>query len=88
MSAVVMNNKVLVLPSGTPDDFAEAWHAAAEKVVKDQKFQKEKLKKIGNYEINLRQDAKENLLAGTVMDDESRAWLRDFLLEKYGIKWD
>lgn len=88
MSAVVMNNKVLVLPADTPAEFVETWHAAAEKIVKDEKFQKEKAKKIGDYEIGLREDAKDNLMNGITIDDESRAWLRKFLLEKYGVKGD
>ena len=88
MSAVVMNNKVLVLPADTPKDLAEAWHTAAEKIVNDPKFQKEKAKKIGRYEINLREDAKENLMNGIVMDAESRAWLRNFLTTQYGVKLD
>lgn len=88
MAAVVNNNKVLVLPAGTPKDFVDAWYAAADKIVKDPKFQKEKAKKIGDYEIGLREDARDNLTVGTSMDDESRAWLYNFLDKKYGVKMD
>lgn len=88
MSAVVMNNKVLVLPAGTPKEFVETWYATADKIVKDPKFQKDKAKQIGDYEIGLRQDAKDNLMNGITFDKESKIWLRNFLLEKYGVKWD
>ena len=88
LGAMQNNNKVLVLPSDTPKEFAEAWHTMAEKVVKDPKFQKEKVKKIGRYEIGLREGAKENLMSGIFMDDESRAWLYNFLVRKYGVKMD
>jgi len=88
MSAVVMNNKVLVLPSGTPKDLVETWHTAAENVIKDEKFIKEAPQKFGVYNLNLREDAKENLLNGISMDDEARAWLYNFLDKKYGVKLD
>jgi tripartite-type tricarboxylate transporter receptor subunit TctC len=88
MNAVVMNNKVLVLPAGTPKDIVETWHTAAAKVVKDKKFIKEAPKKFGVYKLNLREDAKANLLNGIKMDADSRAWLYGFLDKKYGIKKD
>lgn len=88
MTAVVMNNKVLVLPVDTPNDLAEAWHTAAAKVVKDKKFLKESPKKFGVYKLNRRKDAKENLMNGITMEADARVWLRSFLLEKYGVKLD
>lgn len=88
LGAMQNNNKVIVLPSNTPKEFVEAWHTAAEKVVRDPKFQKEKAKKIGKYEIGLREEAKERLMSGIFMDDESRAWLRNFLKKNYGVKLD
>jgi tripartite-type tricarboxylate transporter receptor subunit TctC len=88
MNAVVMNNKVLVLPEGTPKDLLETWHTAAAKVVKDQKFVKEAPKKFGVYNLNLRDDAKENLMNGIAMDDDARAWLYNFLEKNYSVKLD
>jgi exonuclease III len=83
-----MINKIIVLPSGTPKDIVETWHTVCEKIVKDEKFIKDKALQIGDYDIPLREDAKENLMNGIAMDDESRAWMRNFLLEKYGVKLD
>lgn len=88
LGAMQNNNKVLVLPSDTPKELAEVWHTTAEKIVKDPKFQNEKAKKIGKYEIGLRENAKENLMSGITMDDESRAWLYNFLEKNYNVKLD
>jgi len=88
MSTVVMINKILVLPSGTPKDIVETWHTACEKIVKDEKFVKDKDFQFGAYDIPLREEAKDNLRIGITMDDEARVWMRNFLLEKYGVKLD
>ncbi len=88
MTAVVMNNKVLVLPADTPKDFVETWHTAAAKVVKDKKFLKQAPKKFGVYKLNLGQDAKDNLMNGIAMEADARVWLRNFLKKNYGVKLD
>jgi hypothetical protein len=88
MNSVVMSNKIMILPAGTPKDIAETWHTVCEKIINDEKFKKEKIHQIGDYDIPLRDDAKQNLEVGTTLDDESREWMRNFLIKEYNIKWE
>lgn len=82
----VMASKMLVLPEGTPDEILEAYSEAAERVMEAPELDTpEALSVLGNYPQSTGEASQVVLRNAAEMTDEQRAWLRDWLREKYDV---
>lgn len=79
--------KLLVLPKGTPKPIVEAYREAVRKMVKDPEYLATNDKALGGYP-QLTDKAGESLYReGTTIDPAARAWVRDFLIKNYQVKF-
>jgi tripartite-type tricarboxylate transporter receptor subunit TctC len=80
--------KFLVLPEGTPPDIVEAFRAAAAQLLKDQEYQANRLKVLGDYDQVTGVAAKKLYADATKISPAAREWVRDFLTKNYAVKLD
>jgi len=77
----------MVLPKGTPKPIVEAYREAIRRMVKDPEYLEKQEAALGGYP-QLTDKAGEALYrAGTTIDPEARAWVRDFLIKNYQVKF-
>lgn len=81
----VSASKSLVLPAGTSDEVHAAWVGAIQKTMADPEFQKLAKKAIGVYPQFIGDDAAGVLKMATDMDPATRAWIKSFIKERFGV---
>jgi tripartite-type tricarboxylate transporter receptor subunit TctC len=80
--------KLLVLPEGTPKDIVEAYRAAVRQMLKDAEYLAKRDEIIGEYE-QVTDEAGEKLYKdATTISGEAKAWVRDFLVKNYQVKFE
>ena len=79
--------KMVFLPKGTPADIIEAYHTAFEKVVSAPDFAAKGAKRLGKYKQAVRGAAEGLKKTATTVSDTERTWVRNWLQEKYGVKF-
>jgi hypothetical protein len=78
-------SKGLYLPPETPEDVAAAWAEAIEKTIADPEFQQISGPVLEGYDIVTGEDAKSTLRAAINLDDKQRAWVKNWVDEKFGL---
>lgn len=78
--------RMMFLPEGTSDGVLETYREAARKLLKDKEFLEKKGDIIGNYEQVTDKGADRLFDMATVVPDEARAWVIDWLQKKYDVK--
>lgn len=81
------SQKMIFLPKGTPDDVVAAWRAAAAKAVSAEGFAEASEKVLGTYPQATGEDAAKKLSAAVNVSDEAKSWVRNWLTEKYNVKF-
>jgi tripartite-type tricarboxylate transporter receptor subunit TctC len=76
---VVMSNKALWLPKGTPDDVIKAYGTAMKKIYKDKKFKKLTKKTFGNYPQSFGKSAAQVVKQGTDIPAATNKWMVDWI---------
>lgn len=78
--------KCVWLPKKTPKDVVEAYRAAAAKTIADPEFQKVVEKSLGGYKQLAGDKARAAFDQVLNVPKESKAWLINWIEEKYGVK--
>ncbi len=79
--------KMIFLPKDTPDAVVQAWRGAAAKTIGASDFPKEASKVLGTYEQRVGPDAEKLLQTAIDVDPKAKAWVRNWLTEKYNVKF-
>ena len=80
----VMSSKVLVLPSGVPEDVAATYDEAAEALAGDETFLDESGEVIGTYPQVTGKAASELLRSASSISHEARDWISEYLRQNFG----
>ncbi|MEM7426323.1 MAG: tricarboxylate transporter [Pseudomonadota bacterium] len=78
--------KMVFLPKGTPQDIIDAYSAAFKAVIDRPDFAKISKKRLGVYPQSVGEAAKKKLVQGTVVNDKAKAWIKNWLKERYGVE--
>lgn len=81
----VSASKAIVLPGGTSDEVQAAWVDAMVKIQEDPEFMKLAEKAIGVYTQYIGDDATKVLRAATDVKPATRAWLKNFIKQRFGV---
>ena len=81
----VMSSKALVLPPGTPQEIIDAYTAAAEALAVDEQFIAESGPMVGTYPQITGEDAQASMLAAVTLSPEARAFLVEYLRERFNV---
>lgn len=84
LNMVVMSNKALWLPKGTPDDVIKAYDTAVKKIYKDKKFKKLTKKTFGNYPQSFGKSAKQVVKQGTDIPADTKKWMVNWIKKNMG----
>ncbi len=79
--------KFVVVPKETPDDVVKAYQDALKKVFADPEYNAQKQKMIGAYPQVVGKPAEVKYQAATFVPPEAKAWVRNWLTEKYSVKF-
>jgi tripartite-type tricarboxylate transporter receptor subunit TctC len=79
--------KLMVLPKGTPKPIVEAYREAIRRMVKDPEYLEKQEAALGGYPQLTDKPGEALYRAGTTIDPEARAWVRDFLIKNYQVKF-
>jgi tripartite-type tricarboxylate transporter receptor subunit TctC len=82
----IMNSKALLLPAGTPDNIVNTYREAMARVLTSKEFQDVAAEEMGNYPMLQGEAGTKSLQAAATMSPEARAWVRNWLKEKYDVK--
>jgi hypothetical protein len=82
----VAASKGFALPKGTPDEIVNTYVEALQKAVKDPDFKKTAGDEVGEYPQIFGKDADFAINQAVALSPEVDAWLKDFLLTKFGFK--
>ena len=82
----VSASKGMALPKGTPNDVHEVWSVAVENILKDKEFMTRGRKIVGDYPFALRKDAAAIYTNAVQIEPASRAWMKDWIYNKFGVK--
>lgn len=82
----VAASKGFALPKGTPDDIRDAYVTALQKAVKDPDFKKAAGDEVGEYPQIFGNEADFAIKQAVALTPDVDAWLKNFLLTKYGFK--
>jgi len=78
--------KMVFLPKGTPDDIVEAWRTAAAAAVASDELQAKKEALLGAYKQATGNAAVKAKDIATEVSPEAKAWVTNWLKEKYNVK--
>ncbi|MEM6640197.1 MAG: tricarboxylate transporter, partial [Pseudomonadota bacterium] len=78
--------KLLVLPKDTRPEIIESYRNAVNAMLADPEFQAAQTGALGSYKQVGGQTAQRLYTIGTNMPDESRRWIRNWLLRRYNVK--
>ena len=78
--------KAMWLPEKTPDDIVQAYRDAAAKVIADPEFQDVIKDKLGGYQQLAGEDARKAFDQVLQVPAADKAWLINWLEEKYDVK--
>ena len=81
----VTMSKSLNLPPGTPKDVVDAWRTAAQKIMVDPGFQKNRKKIFGDYPQTIGDEAITIRNQATQIPDNARDWLKVFMKKRYNV---
>jgi tripartite-type tricarboxylate transporter receptor subunit TctC len=77
-----------VLPEGTPKDIVDAYRAAVRQMLKDPEYLAKRDEIIGEYEQVTDKAGEELYKSATSISPEAKAWVRDFLIKNYQVKFE
>jgi len=77
----------VVVPKDTPEDLVETYQAAFTKMFNDPEYIANKDKKIGAYPQVTGKAAEVRFKAATSVPPAAKAWVRDWLTNKYDVKF-
>jgi len=77
--------KAAFLPAGTPDDVVETYRDAFKKVAARSDFAKISAKRLGKYPVYTGKAADKALREALAISPESKAWVRDYLMARFGV---
>ncbi|MDH4094022.1 MAG: tripartite tricarboxylate transporter substrate-binding protein [Betaproteobacteria bacterium] len=80
--------KIVVLPKGTPKDIVAAYSQAFGKMQSDPQFAATKEKILGEYPQATGKDAETLYRVATQVSPASRYWVREHLVQNYGVKFE
>ncbi|WP_022954063.1 Bug family tripartite tricarboxylate transporter substrate binding protein [Leucothrix mucor] len=78
--------KMVFLPKDTDQEIVDAYAAAFKAVIGQPDFRKKSEQLLGVYEQATGDDAREFKKQGTEVTPETKAWIKSWLKERYGIK--
>lgn len=81
----VMSSKALVLPPGTPQEIIDAYSAAAVALTEDEQFLAESGPMVGTYPQVTGADAQASMLAAVSLSPEARAFLVEYLRDRFDV---
>jgi tripartite-type tricarboxylate transporter receptor subunit TctC len=79
--------KMVFLPEGTPEDIVAVYREAFEKAVADPELQANKEQVLGAYKQATGEAAVRQSQLATSVDPEAKAWVRNWLQEKYDVSF-
>lgn len=79
--------KLIVLPKGTDAEIVQAYRDAVRQMKTDPEYQATKESVLGTYEQVTGKEAEVLYELATNVSDEARAWVLDWLEEKYGVSF-
>jgi tripartite-type tricarboxylate transporter receptor subunit TctC len=82
----VAASKGFALPKGTPDEIRDVYIEALKKAVADPDFKKAAGDEVGEYPQIFGNDADFAIKQAVGLSPEQDAWLKDFMMKKYGFK--
>jgi len=77
---------MVFLPKDTDQEIVDAYAAAFKAVIGQPDFKKKSEQLLGVYEQATGDDAREFKKQGTEVTPETKAWIKSWLKERYGIK--
>lgn len=77
--------KMLFLPGGTPSDIVQAYRDAAAAATQDEGFLQDRKATLGDYKQIVGEPAERILRTAINVPDDARAWVREWLTEKYNV---
>jgi tripartite-type tricarboxylate transporter receptor subunit TctC len=82
----IMNNKAILLPAGTPANIVKTYRDAMGRLLKSKEFLAVAAEELGNYPVLEGDASTRSLEAAATLSPEARAWVRNWLKEKYDVK--
>lgn len=79
--------KLMVLPKKTSPEIVEAYRAAVRQMQEDPEYQAGKDAALGGYEQVTDKTAETLFAAGTTIDPEAKAWVRELLQKEYNVRF-
>ncbi len=80
--------KMVFLPKETPQEIVDAYTAAFETIIARPDFKEVSLPHLGVYPQSTGAAAKVRMEQGTVVSEEAKDWVKNWLRERYGVELD
>ena len=80
--------KPIFLPKGTPKDIVDTYVRTLAKVVMMPQFKEKAGEELGDYEQAVGPAAREAVKVALSIDPQAKAWVRDWLIRRFNVKFD
>ena len=85
MKMLVMVNKALMLPAGTPKPVLDAWRTAARKLLDDPEFEKHASAVVEGYPQFIGEAARPIVKDAVTFTPEAWGWIKDYLKTSHNV---